>query len=81
MLDQRVESFDSSYEFLISLRLIYQVVDQEVVDGTINLLARETGAAGGEVRRVQSGRVQRYALLLFAGVGLFSLALLLVNTT
>jgi len=62
-------------------RLIYRVVDQEAVDGTINLLARETGAAGGEVRRVQSGRVQRYALLLFAGVGLFSLALLLVNTT
>jgi NADH-quinone oxidoreductase subunit L len=62
-------------------RLVYRFVDQDVVDGGINLLARETGVAGGEVRRVQSGRVQRYALLLFAGVGLFSLALLLVNTT
>jgi hypothetical protein len=29
---------------------------------------------------VQSGRVQRYALLLFAAVGLLSLAIFLVNT-
>jgi len=36
--------------------------------------------AGAELRRVQSGRVQRYALLLFAGVGILSLALFLTNT-
>ncbi len=62
-------------------RVVYDVVDQEVVDGSINLLARETGTAGGELRKVQSGRVQRYALLLFAGVGLLSLALLITNTS
>lgn len=62
-------------------RAVYAVVDQAGVDGAINLLGRETGEAGSEVRKVQSGRVQRYALLLFAGVGLFSLALLITNTS
>jgi NADH-quinone oxidoreductase subunit L len=60
---------------------VYDAVDQGTVDGAINLLGRETGAAGGEIRKVQSGRVQRYALLLFAGVGLFSLALLITNAS
>jgi len=57
----------------------YQTVDQGVVDGAVNGLARETGAAGGELRKIQSGQVQRYALLLFAAVGLLSLALFLTN--
>jgi NADH-quinone oxidoreductase subunit L len=60
-------------------RFAYDVLDQEVVDGAFNDLARETGAAGGELRKVQSGRVQRYALLLLAGVGLIGLAVYLIN--
>jgi NADH-quinone oxidoreductase subunit L len=60
-------------------RFAYDTVDQKVVDGALNGLAYETGAAGEELRKVQSGRVQRYALILFAGVGLFSLALFLAN--
>ena len=39
-----------------------------MVDGAFNDLANETGVVGGEARKVQSGRVQRYALLLLAGV-------------
>ena len=35
--------------------------------------------AGGEVRKVQSGRVQRYALILFAGVTLLALAIFIIN--
>ena len=58
----------------------YAYVDQRVVDGAVNELAHETDLAGTEVRRVQSGRVQRYALLLFGGVAVLSLALLLTNT-
>jgi len=57
----------------------YGTVDQRVVDGAVNGLARETGAAGGELRKIQTGQVQRYALLLFAAVGLLSLALFLTN--
>jgi NADH-quinone oxidoreductase subunit L len=61
-------------------RVAYDVLDQKGVDGAINALAVGTGDAGSAVRTVQSGRVQRYALLLFAGVGLLSLFLFLSNT-
>jgi NADH-quinone oxidoreductase subunit L len=60
--------------------LAYDVLDQRIVDGAINGIAVETGAAGEGLRKVQSGRVQRYALVLFAAVGLLSLALFLLNT-
>jgi len=61
-------------------RFAYDVVDQKGVDGAINALAAGTGDAGSAIRTVQTGRVQRYALLIFAAVGLFSLALFLTNT-
>jgi NADH-quinone oxidoreductase subunit L len=60
-------------------RFAYDVLDQEVVDGAFNDLANETGIVGGEARKVQSGRVQRYALLLLAGVALIGLAIYLIN--
>src|SRR5262245_14081694 len=60
-------------------RFAYDVFDQEVVDGAFNDLANETGAVGAEARKVQSGRVQRYALLLLAGVALIGLAIYLIN--
>jgi len=60
--------------------LVYDVIDQQGVDGAINGIAAGTGDAGGAVQTVQSGRVQRYALLLFAAVGLLSLALFLANS-
>jgi NADH-quinone oxidoreductase subunit L len=58
----------------------YDVLDQKGVDGALNALAAGTGDAGGVLTKVQSGRVQRYALLLFAGVALLSLFLYLSNT-
>jgi NADH-quinone oxidoreductase subunit L len=58
---------------------IYDTVDQKVVDGAVNDIAEVTGETGGLLRYLQSGRVQRYALLLFAAVGLLSLALLVFN--
>jgi NADH-quinone oxidoreductase subunit L len=60
-------------------RFAYDVVDQEVVDGAVNGVAVSTGQTGGLLRYVQSGRVQRYALMLFAAVALLSLALLIFN--
>ncbi len=60
-------------------RFAYDVVDQEVVDGAVNGIAVSTGETGGLLRYVQSGRVQRYALMLFAAVALLSLALLIFN--
>jgi NADH-quinone oxidoreductase subunit L len=58
---------------------VYDTVDQKVVDGAVNDIAEVTGETGGLLRYLQSGRVQRYALLLFAAVGLLSLALLVFN--
>ncbi|HUV10241.1 MAG TPA: hypothetical protein VMX12_04625, partial [Acidimicrobiia bacterium] len=60
-------------------RFVYDTVDQRVVDGAVNGLAYETGVAGGEMRKLQTGQVQRYAIVLFAAVGLLSLALFLTN--
>jgi len=60
-------------------RFVYDTLDQKVVDGAVNSLAYETGAAGGEMRKLQTGQVQRYAIVLFAAVGLLSLALFLTN--
>jgi NADH-quinone oxidoreductase subunit L len=56
-------------------RFTYEYIDQKGVDGLVNGLAVVTGEAGGEVRRVQTGRLQFYALLLIIAVGLFALAL------
>ncbi len=43
-------------------------VDRNVVDGVVNRAAELTGWTGGLLRYVQSGNVQRYAVILFAGV-------------
>jgi NADH-quinone oxidoreductase subunit L len=56
-------------------RVMYRYVDQDAVDGAVNGLARETGQAGGGLSRLQSGRLQGYALMLFAAVGLIALAI------
>jgi NADH-quinone oxidoreductase subunit L len=43
-------------------------VDRRLVDGAVNRVAIGTGWTGGLLRYVQSGNVQRYAVILFAGV-------------
>jgi NADH-quinone oxidoreductase subunit L len=56
-------------------RFTYNYLDQKGVDGLVNGLATVTGEAGGEVRRIQTGRLQFYALVLVAAVGVFAAAL------
>jgi len=56
----------------------YDVLDQKGVDGAYNGLASLTSGVGGLLRKVQSGLVQRYALLLFAAVAAGGLALALL---
>jgi len=60
-------------------RWAYDVFDQELVDGAVNDIARETAMAGGGMTKLQSGRLQRYALLLLASVGIIGLAVYIVN--
>jgi NADH-quinone oxidoreductase subunit L len=56
-------------------RFTYEYVDQRGIDRAVNGLAHVTGESGGAVRRVQTGRLQFYALILILAVGLFALAL------
>jgi NADH-quinone oxidoreductase subunit L len=47
-------------------------VDRHLVDGAVNRIAIGTGWTGGLLRYVQSGNVQRYAVILFAGVAILA---------
>jgi NADH-quinone oxidoreductase subunit L len=60
-------------------RFTYEVIDQKGVDGIVNGIGVSASETGGVLRLVQSGRVQQYALMLFAAVGLLGLALILFN--
>ena len=60
-------------------RSLYTYVDQGTVDATYNGIAKETGSAGSLLRRLQSGQVQRYALLIVFAVAIFSIALMLAR--
>ena len=60
-------------------RGLYKYVDQGTVDSAYNGLAKETGEAGGLLRRLQSGQVQRYALLIVIAIAIFSIALILAK--
>ena len=53
----------------------YAVIDQKGVDAAINGIATGTGEIGDATRKLQTGRLQFYALMLFICVGLFGLAL------
>ena len=59
--------------------VVYRYVDQDVVDGAVNGIANETGQAGGLMTYIQTGRVQRYTLILFGSVGLLALLLVIFN--
>jgi len=47
-------------------------VDRHLVDGAVNRIAIGTGWTGGLLRYIQSGNVQRYAVILFAGVAILA---------
>jgi NADH-quinone oxidoreductase subunit L len=43
------------------------VFDQKIIDGAVNGVARGFGAAGTQVRKIQTGLVRQYALAIAAG--------------
>ncbi len=47
-------------------------VDRHLVDGAVNRIAIGTGWTGGLLRYIQSGNVQRYAVILFAGLAILA---------
>ncbi len=50
----------------------YNVLDQRVVDGAVNGSAYGASEAGGLLRRIQSGRVQAYAALMFGAAAVLA---------
>jgi len=51
---------------------VTDAVDRRVVDGAVNRVAIGAGWTGGLLRYIQSGNVQRYAVILFAGVAILA---------
>lgn len=60
-------------------QIVYDVIDQAGVDRAVNAIGTGASAAGSGLGYAQSGRVQRYALIAFAGVGVIAVALALTN--
>jgi len=56
-------------------RVTYDYIDQKGVDGLVNGIATLTGDSGDEVRKIETGRLQFYALMLVVGVVIFAGAL------
>jgi NADH-quinone oxidoreductase subunit L len=48
-------------------RFFWQVVDTEIIDGAANGLGALLSASGGVLRRLQTGNVQSYALVMLVG--------------
>ena len=46
--------------------VVYEKIDQLVVDGAVNASGRGSFGAGEELRKINSGKVQSYAAILFA---------------
>jgi len=58
--------------------VVYHKIDQGVVDGAVNLAGAASSGAGGELRRMQTGKVQQYAALLFGGAAILAGILMFV---
>ena len=47
--------------------------DRRVVDGIVNRVAEVTWAAGGRIRRIQTGAIQTYLFVVIGGIVLIIL--------
>ena len=57
-------------------RLVY-AFDQKGIDGVINASGAATGLAGGVLRLFQTGKVQQYVIMIFAGTLLLAAGLII----
>ena len=51
-----------------------------VIDGAVNGVARVTQKAGNEIRQIQTGRVQNYALGIAVGLIVIAVGLIFLIT-
>jgi NADH-quinone oxidoreductase subunit L len=56
-------------------RFTYNILDQKGVDGFVNGIGAVTTEAGGGAQKIQTGRLQLYALVLVGAVAAFALVL------
>jgi NADH-quinone oxidoreductase subunit L len=56
----------------LSAHVSYDYIDQKVVDGLVNGSGIGATESGGILRRIQTGRIQQYAALLFAGAAILA---------
>ena len=54
--------------FALSNSFLWKVFDVKLVDGIVNGTATLIAAMGGQLRRVQSGVVQNYAVVMLTGI-------------
>ena len=58
-------------------KAVYEYVDQGLIDGIVNGSGIGASTGGSVLRKLQTGRVQNYAAVFFASVGLLGLGLAL----
>ncbi len=58
-------------------RFVYGDLDQKGIDLAVNTAAIVTGSAGGQVRRLQTGKVQQYAAMTLVGAALLVIAIVI----
>jgi NADH-quinone oxidoreductase subunit L len=59
---------------------VYRNIDQRVVDGAVNGSGATARGAGGALRPLQSGKVNKYGALMFSAAAVAALVLIIVNT-
>ena len=58
--------------------VVYEKIDQLVVDGAVNASGRGSSGAGEELRKINSGKVQSYAAILFAAATVLAGVLIVI---
>ncbi|MGD9705094.1 MAG: NADH-quinone oxidoreductase subunit L [Acidimicrobiia bacterium] len=61
-------------------RFVYRNIDQRVVDGVVDGSGAAAQGGGRALQPVQSGKVNQYGALLFAGAAIGALVLVIVNS-
>ncbi len=59
-------------------RFVYDHIDQTLIDGAIDGSGRVSDATGEGLRHINSGKVQNYAAILFAGAALLAGAFVII---
>ena len=59
-------------------RSVYDRIDQGVIEGIVNGSGRVSDATGEELRHINTGKVQNYAAILFAGAAVLAGAFIVI---